>query len=45
MHRAKLDNNKELDKFCNILEQSVIQTVENGIMTKDLAICVAGDNK
>ncbi|CAD8132748.1 unnamed protein product [Paramecium pentaurelia] len=44
LHRAKLDNNKELHKFCTTLEQSVIQTVENGIMTKDLAIIVHNDN-
>ncbi|CAD8103589.1 unnamed protein product [Paramecium sonneborni] len=44
LHRAKLDNNKELHKFCITLEQSVIQTVENGIMTKDLAIIVHNDN-
>jgi isocitrate dehydrogenase len=27
------------------LEKSVIETVENGFMTKDLAICVHNDNK
>jgi len=42
LHRAKLDSNAELEKFCNSLEQVVIETVESGIMTKDLAICVAG---
>jgi len=42
LHRAKLDQNKELENFCNALEASVIETVESGIMTKDLAICVAG---
>lgn len=40
LHRAKLDGNAELEKFCTTLEQSVIQTVEQGFMTKDLAICV-----
>lgn len=40
LHRAKLDKNAELEKFCNTLEASVIQTVEQGFMTKDLAICV-----
>ncbi|CAD8168296.1 unnamed protein product [Paramecium octaurelia] len=44
LHRAKLDNNKELHKFCTTLESSVIQTVENGFMTKDLAIIVHNDN-
>jgi isocitrate dehydrogenase len=42
LHRAKLDNNAELKKFCETLEKTVIQTVESGFMTKDLAICVLG---
>lgn len=45
IHRAKLDNNKELDHFCRTLESSVIETVETGFMTKDLAICVEGSNE
>lgn len=40
LHRAKLDNNEALRKFAETLENSVIQTVENGFMTKDLAITV-----
>jgi len=44
LHRAKLDNNKELENFCNSLEAVVIETVEAGYMTKDLAICVVGSN-
>ncbi|CAD8201193.1 unnamed protein product [Paramecium octaurelia] len=40
LHRAKLDNNKELERFCNTLEASIIEAVEKGFMTKDLAICV-----
>ena len=40
LHRAKLDENKELEHFCNSLEASVIKCVEDGFMTKDLAICV-----
>lgn len=39
---AKLDNNVELTKFTQDLEAAVIKTVENGFMTKDLAICVHG---
>lgn len=42
-HRAKLDKNEELAKFCETLEKSVIETVENGFMTKDLALCIHGD--
>ena len=37
-HRAKLDGNEELSKFCQLLEDSVIEAVESGKMTKDLAI-------
>ena len=39
-HRAKLDKNNELAKFSGILESTVIDTVEEGFMTKDLAILV-----
>ncbi|RME17360.1 MAG: NADP-dependent isocitrate dehydrogenase [Bacteroidetes bacterium] len=42
--RGKLDNNQELIKFCETLEQACIQTVENGQMTKDLAVCIHGNN-
>ncbi len=42
-HRAKLDNNKELADFANKLESSIIKTVENGFMTKDLALLVNKD--
>jgi isocitrate dehydrogenase len=45
MHRAKLDNNSELLNFCYALEDQVIKTVEDGVMTKDLAIISAGNNK
>jgi isocitrate dehydrogenase len=45
MHRAKLDNNTELFKFCELLEREVIGAVEDGIMSKDLAILVHGTNK
>ena len=41
-HRAKLDDNHELAEFALRVEESVIKTVESGIMTKDLAICVHG---
>lgn len=42
-HRAKLDDNDALAKFCTDLEKAVINTVEAGHMTKDLAICVHGN--
>lgn len=44
LHRAKLDNLPDLAKFCHTLEEATIETVENGEMTKDLAICVHGTN-
>lgn len=40
--RGKLDNNPELIQFCNDLEAVCIETVESGIMTKDLSLCIHG---
>ncbi|MBM3453812.1 MAG: isocitrate dehydrogenase (NADP(+)) [Bacteroidetes bacterium] len=42
--RGKLDNNQELIDFCNTLEQVCVETVESGVMTKDLAVCIHGNN-
>jgi isocitrate dehydrogenase len=44
-HRAKLDNNAELAKFTQTLENVTIGTVESGFMTKDLALLVGADQK
>lgn len=44
MHRGKLDNNQPLVNFCEKLEEVCIETVENGEMTKDLALLVYGDD-
>lgn len=41
-HRAKLDNNPDLKKFCTALEAACVDSVDNGNMTKDLAICIHG---
>jgi isocitrate dehydrogenase len=41
--RAKLDQNQALDQFCKALESVCVQTVENGMMTKDLAVCIHGN--
>lgn len=41
--RGKLDNNQELISFADALEAVCIETVESGIMTKDLAVCVHGN--
>lgn len=43
-HRAKLDNNDALKNFSDNLERACIETIESGIMTKDLAICIKGMN-
>ena len=42
-HRAKLDNNAELAKFTKTLERVCIETVEQGKMTKDLAVLISKD--
>ncbi|MEC3981852.1 NADP-dependent isocitrate dehydrogenase [Amycolatopsis sp. H20-H5] len=39
-HRGKLDSNSDLIGFANKLEQVVVETVESGKMTKDLALLV-----
>ena len=36
-HRAKLDSNDSLETFANKLEKVVVETVEDGFMTKDLS--------
>lgn len=41
--RGKLDGNADLTRFSAALEKACIETVENGHMTKDLAILVHGD--
>ncbi|MFJ6023136.1 NADP-dependent isocitrate dehydrogenase [Brevundimonas sp. NPDC092305] len=43
-HRAKLDGNAELATFAETLEKVVVDTVEAGHMTKDLALLV-GDKQ
>jgi isocitrate dehydrogenase len=44
-HRAKLDDNSNLATFAETLERVVIETVEEGDMTKDLAILVGEEQK
>ncbi|MBW8813093.1 MAG: NADP-dependent isocitrate dehydrogenase [Caulobacterales bacterium] len=43
-HRAKLDGNAELKRYCDTLEKVCVDTVESGAMTKDLALLV-GDTQ
>ena len=44
-HRAKLDNNDQLMRFATTLEKVTVDTVEDGWMTKDLALLVGPDQK
>ncbi|MEM9974909.1 MAG: NADP-dependent isocitrate dehydrogenase [Pseudomonadota bacterium] len=44
-HRAKLDDNAALANFAETLEKVVVDTVESGFMTKDLALLVGPDQK
>ncbi len=44
-HRAKLDDNAALLNFAETLEKVTVQTVEDGFMTKDLALLVGPDQK
>ncbi|QQA44681.1 NADP-dependent isocitrate dehydrogenase [Pelagovum pacificum] len=44
-HRAKLDDNAELQNFAETLEKVIVDTVESGFMTKDLALLVGPDQK
>ncbi len=43
LHRAKLDDTPKVAKFAQTLEQTVIKTVENGHMTKDLALLIGAE--
>eukprot|EP00195_Chlamydomonas_chlamydogama_P006415 CAMPEP_0202898750 /NCGR_PEP_ID=MMETSP1392-20130828/7185_1 /ASSEMBLY_ACC=CAM_ASM_000868 /TAXON_ID=225041 /ORGANISM="Chlamydomonas chlamydogama, Strain SAG 11-48b" /LENGTH=419 /DNA_ID=CAMNT_0049584765 /DNA_START=346 /DNA_END=1605 /DNA_ORIENTATION=+ len=42
-HRGKLDGNQALIEWTKDLETAVIETIEAGHMTKDLAICIHGN--
>ena len=44
-HRGKLDGNEELIKFARTVEKVCIECVENGAMTKDLAILIGPSSK
>ena len=44
-HRGKLDANAKLTGFAETLEKVVVDTVESGFMTKDLALLVGPDQK
>ena len=44
-HRGELDKNIELEEFAKKLENICIETLENGEMTKDLALMVGPEQK
>ena len=44
-HRAKLDGNEALAKFAATLEKVCVETVEAGLMTKDLALLIGPEQK
>jgi len=41
-HRATLDNNPDLARYCQTMEKACIDTIDSGKMTKDLAGCIYG---
>ncbi len=43
--RGKLDGNQELINFAQTLESVCVEAVEDGYMTKDLALCISKDQK
>ncbi len=44
-HRANLDGNDQLRNFAETMEKIIVDTVESGSMTKDLALLVGPDQK
>ena len=42
-HRGKLDGNEALVTFAKTLEEVCVDVVESGKMTKDLAVCIHGN--
>ena len=44
-YRGQFDNTPDVTRFAQTLEQVCIETVENGDMTKDLAILIGPDQK
>ncbi len=43
-HRGKLDDNRAVVNFSSTLENVVVETVESGAMTKDLALLIGPDH-
>jgi isocitrate dehydrogenase len=43
-HRGKLDETPDVIRFAQTLEKVCVDTIEAGVMTKDLAVCIHGNN-
>ena len=43
--RGELDKNEELIAFADNLEKASIATIEEGVMTKDMALLAEGETK
>jgi isocitrate dehydrogenase len=44
-HRGKLDGTPDVSEFARTLERVCVETVEEGKMTKDLALLIGGDQQ
>jgi len=44
-HRGRMDETPDVERFADTLERVCVQTVEDGKMTKDLALLVGGDQE
>lgn len=42
-HRGRMDETPDVQKFAKTLEDTIIKTVEGGVMTKDLALLIGPD--
>ena len=42
-HRGRMDETPEVQKFAKTLEETIVKTVEGGVMTKDLALLIGPD--
>ena len=45
IHRGRMDNTPEVTKFAELLESTIVKTVEGGQMTKDLALLVGPEQE
>ena len=39
-HRARLDDTPEVDRFAKAIERACVDTIEDGTLTKDLAMAI-----